>query len=79
MTDEKCRFFLKPKRCHILVGMKCDGTKTNCSFYKTNKQFQRDCDKSIIINRRKHNCENCRYSAIPCELSRYCEENDDDA
>ncbi|MDE6788046.1 MAG: hypothetical protein K2J47_01820 [Ruminococcus sp.] len=79
MNDEKCRFFKKTKRCHILVGVKCNGTKTNCSFYKTEEQFQRDCDRAIIINRRKCNCEQCRYSAVPCELSKYHEENDDNA
>lgn len=77
MTDEKCRFFWKTKRCHILVGVKCDGTDKNCSFYKTEEQFQRDCDRAIIINRRKYNCEKCRYSAVPCELSKYYKENND--
>ncbi|MDE7365708.1 MAG: hypothetical protein K2N27_12680 [Ruminococcus sp.] len=78
MNDEKCRFFKKTKRCYILIGKKCNGTDTNCSFYKTDEQFQRECDRAILINRRKFNCEHCKYSPVPCELSKCYEENEND-
>ncbi len=73
MNDEKCRFFRTSRKCYILVGKKCNGTNTDCSFYKTDEQFQRDCDRAIMINRRKFNCEHCRYSPSPCEFSKYYE------
>lgn len=78
MNDEKCWFFRKTKHCYILVGRKCNGTDIDCSFYKTFKQFQRERDRAILINRRKFNCEHCKYNPVPCELSEYYEENKND-
>ncbi len=75
MNDEKCRFHVCGRHCKILMGMDCDGTDENCSFYKTEFQFHKDADRAILINREKGNCKKCRYNINPCELSLFSRDN----
>lgn len=52
MENEKCRFVGMGRYCQILVGVKCDGTDKLCKFGKTEKQFQQERDRAIIVNRK---------------------------
>lgn len=67
MDNEKCKFHICGRYCKILIGMDCDGTNENCSFYKTEIQFCKDADRAILLNREKGNCERCAYKSKPCE------------
>lgn len=69
LENEKCGFVETGGHCYILVGIRCDGTDKLCKFRKTKEQFQHERDRSIIINRVKGNCEQCRYMGTPCRLS----------
>ena len=70
-NQEKCKFFTERRayNCNALMHTKCDGTKKDCRFYKTEEQFDKESDRAILINRSKGNCEKCRYRLIHCELS----------
>lgn len=72
MENEKCKFAGTSIYCQILVGVMCHGTDELCKFYKTEKQFQKERDRAIRINREKGNCEKCRYNKILCEVSVNC-------
>ncbi|MDE5770175.1 MAG: hypothetical protein K2I06_00905 [Ruminococcus sp.] len=69
MKEETCRFVGLGKYCQILVGVKCRGTDELCKFRKTEKQFQEEHDRAILINRAKHNCNKCKYMRTSCRLS----------
>ncbi|MDE5771277.1 MAG: hypothetical protein K2I06_06565 [Ruminococcus sp.] len=69
LEEEICRFVGTSRYCQILVGVKCRGTDELCKFRKTEKQFQEEHDRTILINRAKHNCKKCKYMRIPCRLS----------
>lgn len=69
MKDEICRFVGTGRFCQILVGVKCQGTDELCKFRKTEKQFQEERDRAIMINCAKRNCINCKYMSTPCKLS----------
>lgn len=69
MEDEKCRFVGTNRYCQILVGVQCRGTDELCKFYKTEKQFQQERDRAILINRKKCNCNKCKYMGTSCRLS----------
>lgn len=66
---EICKFAGVSRYCMILVGVKCRGTDELCKFRKTEKQFQQERDRSILINRVKGNCNKCKYMGTPCGLS----------
>lgn len=68
MEENVCRFARKKRYCQILVGVNCCGTDEKCKFYKTDKQFIKDRDNAILINRDKGNCDNCKYMIAPCRL-----------
>lgn len=67
----ECRFFTGNKLCSctILVGTSCDGKNQNCSFFKTEEQFDDERDRAILINRKKRNCQQCKYVSHACTLS----------
>ena len=46
----------------------CMGTPdSKCTFYKTPEQFIQERNRAIEINRRKGNCESCKYNnGVPC-------------
>lgn len=69
LDNEICRFVGKGRFCQILVGVKCQGTDKLCKFCKTEKQFQEERDRAILINRAKRNCNNCKYMGTLCRLS----------
>lgn len=71
MENEICTFAVgKAGFCKILVGEKCDGGNKFCSFRKTEKQFQAERDKAILLNRERGNCPKCRYMISGfCKLS----------
>ncbi len=70
MLDNKlCHFKGYGLYCGILEDVKCNGVNKKCSFFKTARQYQEDLDKAILINRRKHRCESCKYNKDPCILS----------
>ena len=75
---ELCRFKGNIKICKILVDTKCDGTANDCKFYKTEKQFQEERNRAILINRAKCNCNRCKYMGIPCRIDSD-EEGEEDA
>ncbi len=68
MESKKCKFS-SSKGCTILRTGFCDGTNKECKFFKTESQFVADRDHSIVINRMKGKCINCKYKDIPCSLS----------
>lgn len=57
------------KQCQILVGTSCNGTNKFCSFFKSEGQYQQELDRAILVNRKKGNCDKCKYGCIPCKLS----------
>ena len=67
--EEICRFSGTSSYCQIFVGIKCCGTDELCKFRKTDKQFQEDRNRAILTNRKKHNCNHCRYMNAPCQLN----------
>ncbi|MDE6500725.1 MAG: hypothetical protein K2L10_01360 [Ruminococcus sp.] len=56
--------------------MKCTGIDNKCKFRKTERQFQEEHDRAILINRAKHNCNKCKYMRTSCRLS--SEERDEE-
>ena len=68
ILKEICRFVSTGRYCQILVGVKCRGTDELCKFRKTEKQFQEERNRAILINRAKCNCNQCKYMGIPCRL-----------
>lgn len=69
LDNEICRFVGTGKFCQILVGVKCRGTDELCKFRKTEKQFQEERDRAILINRTKYNCNKCKYMRTLCRMS----------
>ncbi|MDE6780957.1 MAG: hypothetical protein K2J40_05815 [Ruminococcus sp.] len=69
LKEEICRFSGTSSYCQILVGVKCLGTDELCKFHKTEEQFQKERNRAILVNRKKYNCNRCRYMGIPCRLS----------
>ncbi|MCM1223567.1 MAG: hypothetical protein NC548_54880 [Lachnospiraceae bacterium] len=70
--SEKCFFCnTEVNFCDILVtgkrAVKCDGKNEKCSFFKTREKYFEDYNKAIEINRRKGNCENCKYVNARCD------------
>ncbi|MDE6833338.1 MAG: hypothetical protein K2J39_03680 [Ruminococcus sp.] len=66
---EICRFSGTSSYCQVLVGVKCRGTDELCKFRKTDRQFREDRNRDILTNRKKFNCNHCRYMNTPCRLS----------
>lgn len=65
-----CHFYsaANQKGC-LLLGESCTGTKSKklCRFKKTTKEYIEGNNRAIEINRRKGNCENCKYRFVKCE------------
>lgn len=72
MNDDKNRrcFFYQEfgDMCGILDGVQCQGINPKCKFFKTKKQYYSDRNDSIVKCREKGLCDDCKYSAKPCEL-----------
>ncbi|MDE5582489.1 MAG: hypothetical protein K2J08_02115 [Ruminococcus sp.] len=66
--EKLCRFSGTGNYCQILVDVRCCGSDELCKFRKTDKQFREERNKAILINRKKHNCNSCRYMKTPCRL-----------
>lgn len=65
MIKNDCHFLMDYGICGVLMKS-CDG---KCTFYKTEKRFTEDQDKSIMMCRERGLCENCKYTNVPCKLS----------
>lgn len=65
---KKCRYAGKMEGgdCAALKDVKCDGYHPECGFYKTEQQFIDEGDEAIRLNRRRGNCENCKYRETKC-------------
>lgn len=72
MNDDKekrCVFWSDCNLCRILSETPCDGQKNGCTFRKTAKQYLKERDKAIKINRKRGICAKCKYRESPCTLS----------
>lgn len=67
-TEDFCHF-CRNGYCEVLTDTVCNGINSRCSFFKTDYQYLKDIDNAIINNRKKGNCEKCRYMATPCKCS----------
>lgn len=65
---KKCRYAGKMEGgdCAALKDVKCDGYHPECGFYKTEQQFVDESDQSILTNRKRGNCEKCKYREMKC-------------
>lgn len=68
MNDKICYFRHRDGSCGALMGVYCPGINDKCSFYKTEKQYITERNLTILKNRAKGNCVNCKYVSIACEL-----------
>lgn len=68
LKEKICKFSGTSSYCQILVGVKCRGTDELCKFRKTKKQFQEERNRAILVNRKKYNCNKCKYMGTPCRL-----------
>lgn len=68
--NEKCVFADFEGFCKALSEVRCHGTNTSCSFYKTEIQLNEALNRSILLNRMKGKCLKCKYRDKPCELSK---------
>lgn len=64
---EQCFFKDKDGIC-LAIATYCKHDYDNCSFYKSEKQFFTERNLSILKNRKKGNCKNCKYVEAPCDL-----------
>lgn len=64
-----CFFKQNGDICGALMWEHCNGFKKGCKFYKTERQFLEEQNKSILINQKKGNCENCKYRKTECKLT----------
>lgn len=62
-----CFFKQTGSVCGILNTF-CNGIKRGCKFYKTEEQYIEEQNKAVLMNRKKGNCEKCKYRDIHCEL-----------
>lgn len=70
--DKDLCYFYSPKaemNCSVLNTC-CTGTRSRklCHFYKTEREFYEDRNKSIELNRKKGRCDKCKYKSQKCEL-----------
>lgn len=66
--DKMCYFCRSNGECGALIDTYCVGINTECSFYKTEKQYIEDRNRAIEINRAKGNCVGCKYCNKKCEV-----------
>lgn len=63
-----CHFIdTKSGRC-CLLGEHCTGASRSCSFRKTRKEFIIAHNRAVAVNRKRGNCNNCKYKPTPCEF-----------
>lgn len=66
----KCHFYRQDGECSLLEETICGGWNKDCGFCKTEEQFMREQDMAILLNRKRGNCLTCKYSRVPCKLSK---------
>lgn len=68
--NDKCVFFSGDGWCSALVETRCTGylPEFGCSFYKTEEKYIDDINKSVMLNRKKGNCIQCKYRKVQCQL-----------
>lgn len=64
---------VKTNSCTILHAMCTEmNQKRRCRFCKTEKQFAEERDRAILINRKKGNCDLCKYRNGRCKTGGEC-------
>lgn len=70
---EAC-FFKDPDGVCGAMATYCKHDYENCSFYKSEKQYYLERNLTILKNRKKGLCKNCKYVDVPCDLIKFKED-----